>query len=517
MVNPQKFMAMLLSRINSLNRIKKIFASSKFKVGIFLAVLIFTFILRAHSYERVPTPGHLDEQLYALAGINLIETGTPVSWSTLEYPKSAEVFSGVISYLGGEPMASVTLYKPWLDEPPLFSLLVGSAAHIFGADRNGFIPSSYIRFPIVLISTLTSILVFLIARKVSGFWIGILAMLIYSTEPIMVFASRTAMPETLIAFLYCLMVYLLLGFQKSAKFLYIIPIPILAGLAGLAKPTGYFMLFLALYIVLTKLYKEKPVAWGKIFKYAIYIVLGVLPFLAFYIWYGNNFSPEIFKKIISIQGFRPVGFANLVWFFITPSFDTSIFRSSWYIFCLISAVFFIFRSEEKGQKIISLSFVYWLVIVMLSSGETDLLAWYRFPAFPFMAISGAWGIRYIFKKADFMTSFLGVGLLLGSRSLLVNAFRPSVSSGVFRFVIPALLTPSLLDSVFNKKTFKLLSRAVIVGVVAVGMWWNVKHIYNAYELACESKTCPMVPSTVLSNLHYPVIWRLFVLGEPTLH
>ena len=45
MVNPQKFMAMLLSRINSLNRIKKIFASSKFKVGIFLAVLIFTFIL----------------------------------------------------------------------------------------------------------------------------------------------------------------------------------------------------------------------------------------------------------------------------------------------------------------------------------------------------------------------------------------------------------------------------------------------------------------------------------------
>lgn len=487
-----------------------------FKPFIFISVLLFTFILRAHNYERVPTSNHLDEQLYALSGINLIETGTPVSWSTLDYPKSAEVFKGVISYKGGAPSASVTLYKPWLDEPPLFSLIVGEAAHLFHADRNGFIPSSYIRFPMIFISALTSIFVFLIARKVSGYWTGILAMLIYGTEPIMVMASRSAMPETLITLLLCLTVYLLLKYQDSKKFIYIAPIPILAGIAGLSKPTGYFILLLALYVVFAEIYKRRPVRWKSIVKNLSYLILVTLPFLAIYIWYGNHFSPEIFSKIISIQGFRPAGFANLVWFFITPSFDTSVFRSGWYIFCLISAVFYIFHSKEKGQKIISLSFVYWLAIVMLSSGETDLLAWYRFPVFPFMAISGAWGIRFIFKKADFMTSFLIVGLLLSSRSLLVNAFRPSVPSGIFRFVIPALIAPSLLNSVFNKKIFKQLSKAVIVGVVIVGMWWNVKYIYNAYELACESQTCPMVPSTVLSSLHYPLVWRFFVLGKPAL-
>jgi 4-amino-4-deoxy-L-arabinose transferase-like glycosyltransferase len=358
-------------------------------------------------------------------------------------------------------------------------------------------------------------MVFLIARKVSGYWIGILAMLIYSTEPIMVMASRSAMPETLITLLLSISVYLLLKYQKLNKFIYILPIPFLAGIAGLSKPTGYFILPLAMYVVFAEIYKRKTVKWKSIFKNLSYLILATLPFIAVYIWYGNHFSPEIFSKIISIQGFRPAGFANLVWFFITPSFDTSVFRSGWYIFCLISAVFFVFHREEKGQKIISLSFIYWLAIIMLSSGETDLLAWYRFPAFPFMAISGAWGIKYIFEKADFMASFLMVGLLLSSRSLLVNAFRPSVPSGVFRFVIPALLTPSLLDSVFNKKIFKQLSRAVIIGVVIVGMWWNVKYIYNSYELACESKTCPMVPGTVLSSLHYPYVWRLFVLGEPT--
>lgn len=489
----------------------------KIKVLIFLLVFAFTFILRAHSYERVPTPNHLDEQLYALSGINLIETGVPISWSTLDYPKSAEVFKGVISYLGGEPSASVTLYKPWLDEPPLFSLLVGESAHLFRADRNGFIPSSYIRFPIVLISALTSILVFLIAKKVSGFWIGSLAMLIYGTEPIMVMASRSAMPETLIAFFFCLTVYLLLRFQKSTNFLYIAPIPVLAGLAGLSKPTGYFILPLSLYVVFAELYKAKPVKWKPIIKYLSYLILATLPFLAVYIWYGNYFSPEIFKRIISIQGFRPAGFNSLTWFFITPGYDISIFRSSWYVFSLVSSVFFIFQPKEKNKGIISLSFVYWIIIVMMSSGEYDLLSWYRFPALPFMAIMGAWGIQYIFKRADFFTSFIGVGFLLGSRSLLVNAFRPSVAPNIYRLVFSALMAPSLINTVFNKDWIKKISQLIIVGVVIVGMWWNVKYIYNAYELNCESKTCPMVPTTTLSNLHYPIIWRFFVLGESALH
>ncbi len=492
---------------------KKITKNKYFKIAVVILVFLFTFILRAHNYERVPTPNHLDEQLYALSGIYLVETGTPVSWSTLDYPKSAQVFKGVISYLGGQPSAGVTLYKPWLDEPPLFSLLVGEAAHLFHADRTGWIPSSYIRFPIILISAVTSILVFLIADDVSGFWTGILAMLIYGTEPIMVMASRSAMPETLIAFFFCLTIYLLLKYQKASKFIYLLPIPILAGLAGLSKPTGYFILPLALYVVFAVLYKQKPVRWKSILKDLLYLILAALPFVAVYIWYGFHFSPEIFKRILSIQGFRPAGFNSLAWFFITPSFSTSVFRSSWYVFCLVSAAFFIFQPKEGLKKFVSLGFVYWIIIVMLSSGENDLLAWYRFPALPLLAILGAWGIAYIYEKADFFASFLGAGFLLGSRMLLVNAFRPNVTPETYRLTISSLLAPSLANTIFNKNWLKKISQIVIIGIVIVGMWWNVKYIYNAYEIECQSIVCPMVPTTILSNLHYPVIWRLFVLGK----
>ena len=37
--------------------------------------------------------------------------------------------------------------------------------------------------------------------------------------------------------------------------------------------------------------------------------------------------------------------------------------------------------------------------------------------------------------------------------------------------------------------------------------------YNAFELLCESKTCPIVDSTWLSSLHFPFIWRFMILDN----
>lgn len=477
------------------------------KIAVFIFVFAFTFILRAHNYEKTPTSNHLDEMLYAWSGLYLIETGTPVSWSTLNYPKRAQVYKGKIDYKGGFPQTYATLYKPWLDEPPLFSLIVGYFAHNFSANRNEFVPSSYIRIPTVLFSSITSITVFLIARLVSGYWTGILSMLIYGTVPIMVFASRTAMPETFIALLFSTMIYLLLKFKEKPKFLYILPIPILIGMAGLSKPTGFFLLPLALYLTFVTLRK---------LKFLLYLALATVPFIVGFFLYGLYYDAEIFRSITLIQSFRPVGFGSLTWFFISPAFDTSILKDSWYIFCLLSAVFFIFAPKQGIKKVISLSFVYWVIVVMISGGEGDLLPWYRFPAFPMLAILGAWGIEALLKRADFFATFLASGFLLGNRSLLVNAFRPNIPPLNFRLILGALMLPSLVNTVYEKGIIKKLCQVVIFGIIVVGVYFNTIYIYNAFELNCESKSCPIIPTTSLSTLHFPVIWRFFVLGEPTI-
>jgi 4-amino-4-deoxy-L-arabinose transferase-like glycosyltransferase len=440
--------------------------------------------------------------LYAWSGLSLIETGTPVSWSTLDYPKRAEVFKGVISYKGGKPDASVTLYKPWLDEPPLFSLLVGGFAHLYQADRNDFVPSSYIRMPMVIISTFTSILIFLIALEVSGFGSGILAMIIYGFTPIFVFASRNAMPETLIAFLFAGAMYLLIRFWKNPNILYIIGIPLLAGIAGLSKPTGFFIIPIAMFMVFWRKYQDNKISQG--LKYCLYLFLAILPFIGFFYWYGFHFDPEIFKTITSIQAGRPAGFASLAWFFISPAFGTNILIDGWYVFCLSSAIFFVFSEKNSLRKLVIFAFVYWTAVVMVSGGERDLLPWYRFPIFPFMAILGAWGIEYILKNIKLFTSFIAVGLLLGNRVLLVNAFHPNISPINYRIIFSILMAPSIINTIFQKKWLTKLSKLVVVLAILAGLIINLIYIYMAFEIECQSKTCAFVPTTFLSVVHFPV-------------
>lgn len=482
------------------------------KLVIFLFVLLFTFILRAHNYERVPTANHLDEMLYAWSGIHLVETGVPVSWSTLDYPDRAEVFRGEINYNGGIPKASVTLYRPWLDEPPLFSLLVGYFAHIYGADRNDFIPASYIRFPIVLISTLASILVFLIARKLEGYWSGILAMLVYGTVPLFVFASRTAMPESLIAFLFVLAIYLLLKFHETKNLLYIAPIPILAGIGGLSKPTGYFILPFAIYWIFRWLYEKGMVK--KAVRYTFYLVLATAPFVVAFFVYGNSMDSEIFSRIYSIQSSRPVGFGSLAWFFITPSYDIVVLRDSWAVFCLLSAAYYLFRPKAGLKRIVVLGFVYWVIVVMLSGGENDLLAWYRFPTYPLLAILGSWGLVELIKKANIYTTFIAAGMLLGNRMLLVNAFRPNVSPLTYRFVFSSLMLPSVFNSIFKTSTLKKVSKYIIALIIVGGFVLNSLYVYQAFDIACEHQLCPIVPKTILSDIGSLPILKWFVVEIP---
>lgn len=493
----------------------KIFYSIPFKFFLFVLVFFFTFVLRAHNYDREPPGGHLEEMLYAWSGIYLVETGVPVSWSDLDYPKRAEVYRGIIDY-HGITKTSVRLYKPWLDEPPLYSLVLGAFAHYHHADRHLVIPAAYIREPAVLISSLVGILVFLIAFEVSGFYTGILAMLLYGTIPTLVIGSRLAVGENWVTLFYTLGAYLLIKFVKRPNYLYLLLFPILAGLAGLGKPTGFFVLPIALYFAFAK----------KFYKTLIYMILGIIPFVVFFIWYGVHYDSQIFWHITSIQASRPVGFLSLAWFLISPAYDIYLFIDSWYVFGLAFAVYLIFSSRKEQilslsmdnlKWLISFFFVYWLMVVMFTGGQTDLLPWYRYPAFPFLAIIIAFGLEYVVRNVNFYTSLMVLGLLLGGRSLVSNAFRPDVYALDYKIIFSLLILPSLVYTIYKFGWLENLSRVLVIGVIVIGIYYNVIYVYNQFELVCESKSCEFGPQTALSQIHFPIIWRFFTLGEPTLH
>ncbi|MDO8573426.1 MAG: glycosyltransferase family 39 protein [Candidatus Daviesbacteria bacterium] len=489
-----------------LNKLKKITGRRSFHVLIFFLVLIFTFILRTHNFDRFPVMGHLEEQMFAWAGIHLIERGIPRAWTSLDFPERAVVYKGAVSYNGGDPVVHVKLVEPWLEHPPLFSLLVGEFAHLYKANRDDVVPTSFIRTPLMIAALLVSIMIFLVARLISGYWSGILAMLIYGVTPILVLGSRLAVPENIIALLYIAVIYLLIKFQLHQKFRFLLTIPLLVGIAGLSKATGFFIIFLAIYTVLIK---QK-------YKYALYLFAAILPFIALFFAYGLYFDPEIFWRINAIQSSRPVGFASLGWFFVSPAFDINELLDGWFIFLLLSAAFFLFSPLSGLKRFISLAFVFWIAVVMFSGGEADLLPWYRYPAYPLLAILGAWGLQVLVKRADLFATFLIAGLFLGGRTLLVNAFRPNVSPMNFRIIFSLLMLPSLLNSIFTRSYLEKINKLFLILIIAVGMYFNIIYIYNVFELKCESKTCAFGPTTKLSTVNFPFFWRWFVLGEPTL-
>lgn len=477
-----------------------------FKVVIFLIVLIFTFILKAHNYDRVPAMGHLEEQMFAWAGIHLIERGIPRAWTSLDFPERAIVSKGAVSYKGGDPIVYVDMVEPWLEHPPIFSLLVGSFAHLYQANRDQIIPTSFIRTPIIIASLLTSIMIFFVARLISGYWTAILSMLIYGVTPVIVLGSRLAVPENIIALIYLVTIYLLIKYQHATKFKYLLAIPLLVGIAGLSKATGFFIIFLAIYVTLLK----------HRFKGALYLFLATIPFVISFFVYGLYFDPEIFWRITSIQASRPVGFGNLGWFFVSPAYDIVELVDGWFIFLLLSTVFPLFSPQAGIKRFISLCIVFWIAVIMFSGGETDLLPWYRYPSYPLLAITGAWGLQFLYKRADFFASFLITGLLLGNRMLLVNAFRPNIAPMNFRIIFSLLILPAILRTIFDKIYWEKLIRAIFIIIIIIGIYFNAVYLYNIFELKCESQSCPIGPSTRLSTMRFPLIWRFFVLGDSKL-
>jgi len=470
---------------------------------LFLVAFVYLSILRFHNYDRIPGPNHAEELLYGWSGIYLWETGVPVSWSSLPYPDKYLVFDGPV---GSGPMAvPAKLYRPWLDEPPLYSLLSGGMAYLYGDPKTAPLPTSHTRIPSVILGTLTAALIFLVGKRFFSFWVGFTAMVIYGATPLFVFASRLSVPENLTACAVLLVLYFTPDYLKKPRLWF----PFLCGLCsailGLAKPTGFFLAPLAIFI---SLLARRP---RHIFLTLTLTLTGVLIF----VWYGYHYDWELFKWLVSIQGVRFAGWSGLGHIFTSPAYDIFNFYDGWYIFCFIFALFFsLQKNHPLPLKLLSVFFWFWLLVAVFSGTEQDLLPWYRYPFFPLLSLFGALGLRHIWRNPTFIPLAFSFGLLLTTRFYLSNAFRPTTPPNTFRITYLLLLSPALLYMLWPKPVLKKISRVIFVLFVLLGLYYNSKYIYSVFEIRCESISCPFGPSTTLSETRLPFFWRYLVMPDP---
>lgn len=470
---------------------KKLF----FKILFAIVWIYILFVIRARDFGRYPIAGNADELNYGWSGISLIQEGKPFGWSYHNaYPQSWVFYDGVVDKkdqigIGGR------MVRPWLDEPPLFSLLAGGSAHLYGQKAWSVLSSGYIRIPAVFFGLGTTIVLWL--------WGGPLAATIYTLTPLITFSSRLALPENGISFLFTLCLYLYWKFKERALTI----ISILIGLAGLMKPTGFFIAFLFIFFEL----KEKH------YKQILYLVLRVLPFIilffGYYWWLGGSQALMILKA----QGFRPTGWTGLGFILNTPIFSTNsdTFYDGWYIFSIFSS-FILLAMRGKTNKLISylgFAIMFWLGIVIASAGEQDALAWYRYPIFPLISFTAAIAVREMLDNPTWWWGFLSIGLLLSSRFYLHNAFMATTSSVVFKEVLVLLAFPFIWFEIFQKEIFVQARKVLLLGILVLGLYFNARYIYSVFSIRCESIVCPIQKEMFLSSLRLPFLWRLLVPSQ----
>lgn len=471
---------------------------------LFLAVFAFLSILTLHEYDRYPYEGHLEEQSFAWAGFSLFKENRPVSWSHFDYPRENKIFTGALGEEGGI-ILNVTLIDPWFDHPPLFALLSGLGPYLAGFEKISVFPTHLIRIPSVIAVVLTYLAVFFLAKSIFGYWTGIFSTLYFGLTPIFVFGGRLAVPEVLISLLFVLMMICWVKFKKDSRNMWVILIGLLTGVSGLMKITGFSLTFLFVFFLI----KDKK------YKLALFLLVIEIVFIFLLYLYGASLDLNLFIQIVQRQGFRPVGWSTLTYIFSSPGFDIFNYFDGWFVFALISSVIVAFNNKRKDEENYLLWGVfYWLAVVIFTGGQQDMLPWYRYPMYPFLAITAVRVLQLIYKNPSFFSYLLVTGMLLSSRFYLRNAFRPDILPGTFRYMFVFLMFPILIfeAKIIKKDLILKIVRIFLVLVILWGAYYNAKLIYSVYSINCENlfPACYLGPGNKLSRIHLPIFWRFLV-------
>lgn len=394
-------------------------------------IIIFTiaslgFILRLTNYDKLPPfLETIDEVMYPWAGISFLETGTPTSWSL--FPSYTNVQN---INLWNHDFRIVT---PWIEKPPLYPLLTGAVALLFGQNKFGDISISTIRIIPLILSLFSIILLILLTEKFYSKAVAIIAGLLYATIPTIVISNRLSLSENLIIPISLAALFLIFSPLKGrwSKFNPAI-IGLLCGLAIITRQAGVALPVAASFILFTnKNWKTlKVVVIFSLLFLTIHPLIG-----AYYNWglylnilkdYKNAYSIGLPQVVANIFRFPAITYQ------FAPLLDGSMLAG----YILLFSFPFISNSKEKNLQILSFPLIYLLLLIFMESGK-DVFGWHLFPLFPFMTIILANVFYEFWQKPNLFKSTV-IFLIIASSS--------------FRFLL--ILAPALQH--FWQKLFVLI-------------------------------------------------------------
>lgn len=420
--------------------LKNIIASKKFSLLI-IPILVIAFIIyisqiRHLGYESIPSVGILDEYSWVWQGISIRKEGVPVGWSIFygidpdknniglvqdfsirinnkkialnnfnEFPKPTIAVKELDYGLG---IRQVTFVFPFFDHPPLGGLLMSLGVP---ATARTFTDISLknTRFMSLIMAIIVSILIYILAYQLTlSPFISTLAVVIYSTVPSYLLASRFALLENMLAPFALLQIVFLIAANhyKPAKKLsltFLTLSAITAGLMVLVKESGAGFIIGSIILLLIWRFNFKLVA--------LFFIFPTVTIITTYLFWALKFSPEVFFQILQLQSNRGfIGSLNLL--SNLPSLRFENFPlDGWWIWGFISFALIGLKEGRKYAPILIPSFCHLLLVLFLGSSNYP---WYYLSLIPFLAIFTALGIKSIYKSPNFALIFSFILIPLSS-------------------------------------------------------------------------------------------------------
>lgn len=443
-----------------------------FKIILFVAAIIISFVvikksvfLRWFGYENYPTPV-ADEFTYAWQGISLKKYGVPVAWTLNSGVYKDNKFNPIIGNLNGfgietkdglidlnkfrknpKPLSAVReidyvkgleqmlFVAPFFDHPPL-----GGLIYSLGVNKNvknvEDVKSADFRRPALVMGIITTVLLFIFLTLItSSPWAGTLGVIVYSTVPTYLLATRTAFLENAVSpFILVHLILLFLYtkyFKKKFSFLLLIISGLFGGLAVLAKEPAIGFLIGSLIILWKNKINKKNIF--------VFLISGFLPILI-YIGWGLWLQKDLFMAILMTNANRGYFGAIKVVTMLEALKFKNFPTDGWWIWGLLSFALISIKIKNKNILFLTLPlFTHLLVVLFLGSGN---YSWYWISTIPFLAGCGALLIWEIFKNPKLVTAMLfffipfSSSYYWGREALTIT---PSISHYRMAFIIFGLM------------------------------------------------------------------------------
>lgn len=416
-------------------------------------ILVIGLMLRFHNINTWPRLGAtFDEYAWTWLGMNLIQKGTPESWSPHEFYDDKKVIIYQKAYF--------TLVKPYLEHPPVFGIVAGSYALLSGVIDMYDLHIQDIRGLALILGAFSILMVYVFASELFGARIGLLSSLIYATIPTVVVGSRLVQNENFFIPFFLLSLYFTSRYLRTDNSLFRNLAAIISGILILSKIPWFAG---AASIVIIFLFLKR---YSDIYKF-LAIVIPI--FLTFFV-YGFYYNWSLFIELWVFQLQRYDLYYNSFFALFTHPYLADRFLIDGWIYIGWISIFFLFLRDIKKYYLLIFPFLAYLGIFIFAIPNEAAHGWYRYPFYPFFAISIALFLREYFNKNNLITFII---LLFTGLSMLQLSFgyKFGFSFVVFRLFL-FLISLSMLPLFFPKtrKITDIISFLCLVGIFFLNAW-----------------------------------------------